>query len=421
MQRTSPILRAIVVVAAVAFLVALTIANFRYSIDSPGGNDFLARWNGARYWLVEGTSPYDSEVSQTAQELIYGRPAVREQGEDVAHFVYPLPSMIFFGPFGYLQYDVARAIWMTVLEVGLPLLAILGIRLSRWKPSRPMLVMTLLYSILWYHGLRSVIVGQFAVIESLLMVGGLLAIDKNQDWLAGLLFALSISKPQMAFLLIPYVLLWCGRARRWSVVWTTISLIVMLFIVFSFIEPGWIIGWLRQVVDYTSYTALGSPISIVADLVASGDTVTFISYGLSAMAVFYLLYEWLVSLGKPFQWFLWTASMTIVITNLVATRTATTNYVVLLPVLLLVFSTWQSRWGRSGTLAVALILMVTFVGLWLLFWVTVEGNMESHWMYLPLPFVALLGLWWIRWWIIRIPLDNDRARILPHSTPKLSL
>ena len=198
-------------------------------------------------------------------------------------------------------------------------------------------------------------------------------------------------------------------------------MIVLFFVGFSFIEPGWIIGWLRQVVDYTSYTALGSPISIAANLVSSGETTAYISAGLTAIAGIYLLYEWLVSLGKPFQWFLWTSAMTIVITNLVATRTATTNYVVLLPVLLLVFSVWQSRWGRSGLTAIGLTMAITFFGLWLLFWATVEGNMESHWMYLPLPVIALLGLWWIRWWIFRIPLDNDRARILPHATTKLSL
>jgi hypothetical protein len=198
-------------------------------------------------------------------------------------------------------------------------------------------------------------------------------------------------------------------------------LILFLFVVFSFIEPGWIIGWLQQVVDYTSYTALGSPISIVVNLVSSGDAATYITYGLSGMLMLYLLYEWVISLGKSFQWFLWTSLMTIVITNLVATRTATTNYVVLLPVLLLVFRTWQARWGRSGLMAIGVTLAILFFGLWLLFWVTVQGNTESLWMYLPLPVLALLGLWWIRWWIFRIPLDDDRARILPHSTPKLSL
>jgi hypothetical protein len=421
MQRTPPWIQGVILLAAIVFLVGLTVANFRFSTQSPGGNDFLARWNGARYWLVEGTSPYDPEVSQTAQELIYGRPAVREQGEDVAHFVYPLPSMLFFGLFGLLQYDVARAIWMTLLEVGLPLLAIVGIRLSRWKPSRTMLLGTLIFSVLWYHGLRSVIVGQFAVIEALLMVGAILAFDQKSDLLAGVLLALAIAKPQMAFLLIPYVLIWAGRARRWTIVWTTIALIVALFLVFSFIEPGWIIGWLRQVVDYTSYTDLGSPISIVVNLFASDQTANSITYVVSGLALVYLVYEWLLSLGKPFQWFLWTASMTVVITNLVATRTATTNYVVLLPVLCLVFSTWQSRWGRSGGMAIAFTLASLFIGLWLLFWITVDGNIESHWMYIPLPLMTLFGLWWIRWWIFRIPLEDDGARILPHTTPKLKL
>ena len=93
--------------------------------------------------------------------------------------------------------------------------------------------------------------------------------------------------------------------------------------------------------------------------------------------------------------------MTLVVTNLIAFRTATTNYVVLLPVLCLIFRVFDERWGRLGKVVVVGLISGLVVGLWVLFLQTVTGNEESAAMYLPLPVVALLGLWWVRWWVIR--------------------
>ena len=135
MRTSSTVLRIATVVLLLGLLVGLTYANLRFAQQAPGGNDFLARWTGAHYWLVEGVNPYDEQVSLAAQRMIYGRPANAAAGEDVAHFVYPLPAMLFFAPFGLLPYTTARAMWMTLLEIGLPILAVIGIRLGRWKPG----------------------------------------------------------------------------------------------------------------------------------------------------------------------------------------------------------------------------------------------------------------------------------------------
>jgi hypothetical protein len=122
---------------------------------------------------------------------------------------------------------------------------------------------------------------------------------------------------------------------------------------------------------------------------------------LGGLLLLYLLWEWIQALGKPDRWFQWTSAMTIVVTNLVAIRTATTNYVVLLPALILIFSIWRERWGASARVGVCGTLTVLFVGLWWLFLSTVEGNVESPAMYLPLPIVVFIGLWWTRWWAVR--------------------
>jgi hypothetical protein len=380
-------------------LVGLTWANYQFAVRSPGGNDFLTRWVGANAWMQEGINPYDPRVSLRAQELIYGRPADPVSGEDVANFVYPLPAMIFFAPFGLLPYTAARAVWMTVLEISLPVLALLGARLARWNPPMGLLGVLMLFSILWYHGFRAVVVGQFAVIEALLMAAALLAIQRKRDVWAGFLLALSVAKPQMAFLVAPFTVLWAASHRRWSVVVSSLGFLALLLGVSFLLIPDWPILWLRQLADYPTYTDIGSPISVLASIVPPARS--WIDRILTALLLLYLLWEWSQALGKGERPFLWAAQLTLVITNLVALRTATTNFVAMLPALCLIFAVWSERWGRGSHLPVVLIIVALLAGLWALFLSTVEGNVESAAMYLPLPVILLLGLWWARWWARR--------------------
>lgn len=377
----------------------LSLANYRLAVQAPGGNDFLARWVGANQWLVHGLDPYSPQVSLEAQTLIYGRPAEREAGEDVAHFAYPLFSMLFFGPFGLIPYPLARALWMTMLEVGLPVLAILSILLCGWKPSPWIQRILILFSVLWYHGFRAVILGQFAVLEALLIAGALLAIQRRQDGVAGVLLALTLSKPQMAVLLIPFVFLWAVSTRRLQILAWGIGTMVLLLVASLALIPSWPTEWARQIIDYTSYTAVGPPVSILAGLIPSGaGPITLV---LTGVGLIYLAFVWQQALGKEDRWFQWSAAVTIAMTNLIALRTATTNYVVMLPAFILVFAVWNERWGTQGNPPILIALLGLFVGLWTLFLITVEGNQEHPALYLPVPLLSLAGLWWSRWWVLR--------------------
>ena len=382
-----------------AMLIGLGFANYRFVLLSPGGNDFLARWVGAHYWVVKGVNPYDPQVSLAAQEMIYGRLADPAKGEDIAHFVYPLPAMIFFAPFGLLPYPIARAVWMTLLEISLPLLVLIGVELARWKPSRKLLAFLMIFSVVWYHGFRSVIVGQFAVIEALLMAAVLLSIQRQQDSLAGVLLALSISKPQMSVLLIPFVLLWAARSRRWELILWTLGTMTTLVVVSLALINDWPLLWLRQLIEYSNYTFNPTPVSILAGFIPAASRA--LTYGLTTLLLMYLLWEWVQATGKGDRWFQWTSALTIVLTNLIPLRTATTHYVVLLPALCLIFGAWDERWGKKGTGLIIFSLSVVLIGLWALFMISVKGDIENEIMYLPLPILSLLGLWWSRWWIVR--------------------
>jgi len=378
----------ILIVAGAVLLLAF--ANYRFALQQPGGNDFLARWTGAHAWIVEGINPYDPAVSLAAQQMIYGREADPAAGEDVAHFVYPLPAMLFFAPFGLLPYTLARALWMTLLEISLPLLVFLSLRWLDWRPGKGLLAFFLFFSMFWYHGVRAVVVGQFAVVEAVLMLLALLLYHRRRDTAAGISLALTIAKPQMAFLLIPFLLVHAVSRRRWRFVLSSAGAFVVLMLASELLLPGWLLDWIRQLQDYPAYTSIGSPISILAGFVPGAKQV--INIVLTAALLGGMLWSWLRACREGGEVFLKAAMLTLVVTNLVAFRTATTNYVVLLPVLLYIVKYWVARSARRGTIAAVLAMIILLVGIWVLFLLTVDGNIEGALPYLPLPLLTLAGV-----------------------------
>ncbi|MBC8330704.1 MAG: DUF2029 domain-containing protein [Anaerolineae bacterium] len=390
----------LLILLVVAGLTGLTWANYRFAAQNPGGNDFLARWMGAQKWLLEGLSPYDPQVSLATQEMIYGRPADPAKDEDVGHFVYPLPSMVFFAPFGLFDYPLARALWMTTLELALAALTLISLRLVQWRPSPWQMALMFLFSVLWYHGARTIIVGQFAAVEALLIAAALLFILREQDGLAGFFLALGIAKPQMLYLILPFILLWAYSQRRFRLIWGFLVSSLVIFIISLAFIPNWPVQMIWQMLDYPEYSdRIGSLISIITSpLPGIQRQLETALWGFFSV---YLLVEWILAWKKGPRWFLWTASMTLVLTNFLTARAATTNYVMMIPALILIFRVWVERWGKKGQAVVWGVMAVALVGLWILFIQTVQGNLEQPAMYVPLPLFCLLGLWWVRWWFVR--------------------
>ena len=392
----------VLVVLGILVITGLTYVNYQFSLNNPGGNDYLARWNGAHEWLMKGNNPYSDQVSENAQRMIYGRLANPDNGEDIAHFVYPLYSMIFFAPFGLLDYPLSRALWMTLLELVAFGLTFTAISLSEWKVKRITLIGVLLFSILWYCSVRTIILGQFSGINALLILLGLLCVKKDRDQLAGFLFALSTSKPQMSYLLVIFIVLWSIRSSRHKI-WVSFFTSIFVMVVAGWLLlPGWPIDWLRQLVNYPSYTdRIGSIVSIIAGITPGIQQQ--LSTGLMVAFYGYMIFEWLRTRGNDTPAFFWTAYMTLVVTNFVAYRTATPHYVVLIAPIFLVSRIMEERWGNIGQWVNRVTFFLLFAGLWGLFILTINGNEEQAIMYIPVPIITLFALWWTRWWAVRSP------------------
>jgi len=399
-RRNPAVLALILFLASIAILVALSWANYNYTTQSPGGNDFLVHWMGTRTFLREGISPYSDEAATRIQTFAYGRPARANEHE--LRVAYPLYSIILFVPFALIEdYALARALWMTVLEVSLLLLAVFCIRLARWKTGLPTLVFFLLFALFWYHGVRPLINGNAVILIALMMVGGLLALRAGGDELAGVLFAFSTIKPQLALLFLVYLTIWGVSQRRWRMIGWMVGTVVLLSASAALLLPDWMIQNLREVIRYPGYNppgTLGSAIAVWFPAMGQrlGQMIAGVLGGV-------LLFEWFMQRNAEFRSMLWTACLTLVISQWIGIQTDPGNFIILMPALTVTFALWQERWRRVGVFLVNFSMALLLVGIWLIFLNTVEYGyqpQQSPVMFLPLPAFLLMTLYWVRWWAL---------------------
>jgi len=389
------------VIIVIVLLVGLSLANYYFVQQNPGGNDFLVHWVGTRALFVDGLSPYSDEVAERIQTLAYGRPA--EPGEHELRVAYPLYSVVVFLPYALISdYDLARALWMTTLEVALIGLAMISLRLTHWKMRIWLLPFFLLFSLLWYHSLRPLINGNAVILVSLLIVAAFAALRAGRDELAGILLAISTIKPHLVLLPIIFILIWTISLRRWRTLgWMLIS-IFLLSVAAALLVPDWPLQNLREILAYSSYNPPGTPGAVFEVwLPATGRQ---LGWALSVVLGLILFTEWVLVRGKEFRWFLWTGSLTLVISQWIGIQTDPGNFILLYFPLVLVFSLWIERWTRSGRYLVIIAMALLFIGPWVLFLETVaygDQPLQHPVMFFPLPLFLLITLYWVRWWGIK--------------------
>ena len=286
------------VILIVVALGLLTLANYVFVQENPGGNDFLVHWVGTRALFVDGLSPYSDTAAERIQTLAYGRPA--EPGEHELRVAYPLYSVLVFLPYAlFSDYEIARALWMTTLEAALVGLAFVSLRLVRWKMSLWLLPIFLIFSILWYHSVRPIINGNAVILVALLIAGAFVALRAGRDELAGVLLAISTIKPHLVVLPIIFVLVWTLSSRRWRTLgWMLISLVLMSAGA-ALLVPDWPLQNLREIMAYSSYNPPGTPGAVFETwLPATGRQM---GWALSVFLGLILLVEWALGEKKGFS------------------------------------------------------------------------------------------------------------------------
>lgn len=402
-KRNRNLLVIVILLGAVGLLTAMTWGNYRYAQGNPGGNDFLVHWVGTRALVIDGLNPYSDEVAVRIQTLAYGRPALA--GEHELRVAYPLYSVILFLPFALVpDFTLARALWMTALEAGLLLITILSLNLARWKIHPFLLALLLIFSLLWYHGLRPLINGNAVILVTLALVAGLLAMRRGADELAGVLFALATIKPQVVVLVLVYIAWWALNQQRWRLIGWMLATVVLLSAAAALLIPGWIVDNIREVMRYASYNPPGTPrAAFIEWWPAWGNRLGWVLTGVTVLT---LILEWFFNRRSEFRGFLWTCCLTLTLGPWVGIQTDPGNFVVMFPGMVLAFTLIDERWRAGGRWFAATVLVILFVSIWSIFLNTVEYGdqpVQSAVMFFPLPAVLLVLLYWVRWWAVQPP------------------
>lgn len=383
-------------IAIVFFVGTVVVTHNMLTAPYPGHNDFMSRWEGARSFWVDHLNPYGDQASLNIQQKIYGRPA--KDGEDPGFFAYPMYTAVMVWPLVYMDYAWASAIWMVLLAACLMASLFFLLDLFQWRIASWLLGILCIWVLLFYYSARGLILGQVGVVVYFLELLALWSVLKERDNLAGVALAISTVKPQMGFLIVPFFLLWALRYRRWTfVVSFVVSMLALLGVSFL-LQPSWLGDWVAQLGQYPSYTALGSPVWIITSyyLKLGGWAELLVSGVIGATML--VTWYWLLR-GHPEQ-FMWAAVITLTVTHLIAPRTATPHYVVFIIPLMFYFAQIVRRNRRFGNLWVSLLLAVLLVVPWIHFLLTVDKHFEHPSIYLPLPFIMIVVLWWTRqqWW-----------------------
>lgn len=379
----------------IAILIGATVLTHNMlTAPYPGHNDFMSRWEGVRSYWIDGLNPYGEQASLNIQTRIYGRASL--PNEDPGYFAYPFYTTFLMLPLVFTDYAWASAIWMVVLAASLIGALIINLSILRWKPAPIMLGVLLLWVLIDYYAMRGLLLGQPGILVAFLEFLAIWAFLKKRDALGGFALALSTLKPQMGFLIVPFLLLVALSQRRWRYLASTTLTFGGLMLASFLLQPTWLSDWLGQIGNYSSYTALGSPVWIITQHYLNlGNVGEFIAV---IPLVFVMLWAWFqVIVRQKFDRFLWAAILTLTITHLIAPRTATPHYVVFtLPIL---FYLHEIVKGRQ-TLIALLIPIAMVVLTWIHFITTVTGEFEHPTLYLPLPFtiLALLLITRKKWW-----------------------
>lgn len=389
-KRTSAFLASgILIVVVILVIVGLTTANYRFSSNSPGGNDFIPRWLGTRLLLTQGQNPYSEETSLAIQQFIYGRPA--DVNEDQVLFVYPLYSALLFTPFALIgDYVFARAVWMTTLQVALLAMAFVALRLADWRPALPMLALILLFALTWYHGARPLINGNASILMALFVAAALFAIKEGRDVVGGILLASATIKPQAVILIVPLILLWALSKKRAVLITSTVVSVVSLALLAALVEPGWLLQNLEQVTAYPDYTLAGTPGAIFQEWWPEAGPWPGIV--LTVLIVLSLAWQWRTAWNRSVAVLLPVAFFTIAATNLIGITTAVSNYIALFPGLILLLAFLRRDEGRLRDWPTVPILLLLLVGLWTLFWITRSGRAQSPLLFFPLPILLMITM-----------------------------
>jgi hypothetical protein len=167
--------------------------------------------------------------------------------------------------------------------------------------------------------------------------------------------------------------------------------------------PGWTVPFLRAA--YNNWTAnFGFSMRYIAQYIWPQQPV-LAGWILTGITVIILGYEWNKVSDKDFRRLYWISCLTLSIAPFLGFRIELEQLVVLILPLGLILKVILDRWERFGNGLTLAFLILYFAIPWLIFLQAVPrfGHKAQEMLFLFLPALTVIGLYWIRWWVLHPP------------------
>ena len=346
-------------------------------------------------FMMDGVTPYGELTGLNIKNLIYNHPL--SSGEYPYNVNVPLFMLVFYIPFAWIKnLQIARALWMIVLELSLLGVVYVVLRLARWKQNWFFLPVLLFFCVFWLPSITMLLSSTSVILQALALFGALRAIELGSDEFGGALAALGLLNIEATGLVFLALLVWIFSTQRWRVLGGIAMMLAVLLGLSFLLLPGWVFPFAGAAVANWRSGLIPSTYSIFEGwLPGIGHRLAEI---MAVAALSVILIEWRAVRGQNIRWLFWTACLSAAITPLLGLPYFPNWLVFTLPGILLVISSMIHRWRLLGFGSSILVLAAVFLGLWWAY----ENQLTSVFIFFY-PLALTLLLYWVRWGAVHQP------------------
>jgi hypothetical protein len=263
--------------------------------ERPRGNlsDLYPRWLGARELLLHHRNPYGNDIAIEIQKGYYGREldaARPDDPKDRQGFAYPVYVVFVLAPLIGFPFDEVQ-IFFHWLLVGLTAASVwLWLRALRWQLPLMGVAAGIALTLGSFPAVQGIKLQQLSLLVAALLAASVACVASRFLFCGGVLLALATIKPQLAWPLVAWLLLWAvsdWRARRRFAFGFGLMMVLLLGGA-EIILPGWWRMFAGAIGQYHQYTQNQSVLEVILNEVlgsAAGGIGRVGGQVLSAIAV----------------------------------------------------------------------------------------------------------------------------------------
>jgi hypothetical protein len=238
--------------------------------DRPRGNlsDLYPRWLGARELLLHRRNPYSEDITLEIQKGYYGRaldPSRPNDPKDRQGFAYPAYVVFLLAPLVGFPFDAVRIFFHWLLVVITAGTVWLWLRVLRWRLSWVAVAGTVALTLGSFPAVQGIKLQQLSLLVAGLLAGSVACVAMDFLFAGGALLALATIKPQLAWIIVAWLLLWAvsdWRARR-KLVYGFGLVMVLLLVGAEILLPGWWRMFAQAIGQYHQYTQNQSVVEVM--------------------------------------------------------------------------------------------------------------------------------------------------------------